>query len=113
MRLLFIGDIIGRAGRAILLSTLPDLRRRWALDCVVVNGENAAGGFGITEPICTKFLEAGPDCITLGNHSFDQREALVFITRQPRLIRPVNFPAGTPGRGAAVIENAKGARLLV
>ncbi|WP_158808848.1 TIGR00282 family metallophosphoesterase [Beijerinckia sp. L45] len=113
MRLLFIGDIIGRAGRAILLSTLPDLRRRWALDCVVVNGENAAGGFGITETICTEFLEAGADCITLGNHSFDQREALVFITRQPRLIRPMNYPKGTPGGGTALIDTESGHRVLV
>jgi hypothetical protein len=113
MRLLFIGDIVGRAGRAVLLSTLPDLRRRWALDCVVVNGENAAGGFGITESICTEILEAGADCVTLGNHSFDQREALVFITRQPRLIRPINYPKGTPGAGTALVETADGRRVLV
>jgi metallophosphoesterase (TIGR00282 family) len=113
MRLLFIGDIVGRAGRTVLLSTLPDLRRRWALDCVVVNGENAAGGFGITETICTEILEAGADCVTLGNHSFDQREALVFITRQPRLIRPMNYPKGTPGAGSALVETPDGGRVLV
>ncbi|MGD0634776.1 MAG: TIGR00282 family metallophosphoesterase [Beijerinckiaceae bacterium] len=113
MRLLFIGDIVGRAGRTVLLSTLPDLRRRWALDCVVVNGENAAGGFGITEAICTEILEAGADCVTLGNHSFDQREALVFITRQPRLIRPMNYPKGTPGAGTALVETPDGRRVLV
>jgi metallophosphoesterase (TIGR00282 family) len=113
MRLLFIGDIVGRAGRAVLLATLPGLRQRWALDCVVVNGENAAGGFGITESICTEILEAGADCVTLGNHSFDQREALVFITRQPRLIRPINYPKGTPGAGTALVESADGRRVLV
>ncbi len=113
MRLLFIGDVVGRAGRAVLGERLPELRRRYALDCVVVNGENAAGGFGITEDICREFLDAGADCVTLGNHSFDQREALVFITRQPRLIRPANFPPGTPGAGAALVDVGEGKRVLV
>ncbi len=113
MRLMFIGDIVGRAGRAVLLEHLPALRTRYALDFVIVNGENAAGGFGITEAICDEFLNAGADCITLGNHAFDQKEALVFIERQPRLLRPANYPAGTPGRGANLIENAKGQRILV
>ena len=113
MRLLFVGDIVGRAGRAILLEQLPLLRARWALDFVVVNGENAAGGFGITQTICEEFIAAGADAITLGNHAFDQREALVYIERQPRLIRPANFPKGAPGRGASVIEARDGAKVLV
>ncbi|MDR3408019.1 MAG: TIGR00282 family metallophosphoesterase [Methylovirgula sp.] len=113
MRLLFIGDIVGRAGRLALTDNLPDLRRAWRLDCVVVNGENAAGGFGITEAILGDFLAAGADCVTLGNHAFDQREALSFIAHQPRLVRPANFPPGAPGRGAALIETAAGARVLV
>jgi metallophosphoesterase (TIGR00282 family) len=113
MRLLFIGDIVGRAGRAAFLNNLPKLRQDWRLDCVVVNGENAAGGFGITETICADILAAGADCVTLGNHAFDQREALVFIARQPRLIRPLNYPRGTPGHGANLIETASGARVLV
>lgn len=113
MRLLVIGDIVGRAGRAALLEHLPPLRQAWALDCVIVNGENAAGGFGITETICADFLAAGADCVTLGNHAFDQREALVFIARQPRLLRPLNYPRGTPGRGATLIETDSGARVLV
>ena len=113
MRLLFIGDIVGRAGRAALFDHLPRLRDRWKLDFVAVNGENAAGGFGITEAICDAFLDAGADAVTLGNHAFDQREALVFIERQPRLIRPVNYPAGTPGRGANLLEAANGARVLI
>ncbi len=92
---------------------LPRLREAWALDFVVVNGENAAGGFGITEAIYEEFLEAGADAVTLGNHSFDQREALVFIERAPRLIRPANYPVGTPGRGAALIEARNGAQVLV
>ncbi len=113
MRLLFIGDIVGRAGRSALLTHLPDLRRDWKLDFVVVNGENAAGGFGLTEALCHEFLDAGADCITLGNHAWDQKDALVFIERQPRLLRPLNYPANTPGRGANLIEAQNGARVLV
>jgi calcineurin-like phosphoesterase len=88
----------------VVLERLPGLIRDWALDLVVINGENAAGGFGITETIYNEFIDAGADAVTLGNHAWDQREALVFIERAPRLIRPMNFPAGTPGRGAALIE---------
>ena len=113
MRLLFVGDVVGRAGRAALIDYLPGLRKRWKLDVVVVNGENAAGGFGITEAIFNEFLVAGADAVTLGNHAFDQKETLNFIDRQPRLIRPVNYPPGAPGRGAAVIECQGGARALV
>lgn len=113
MRFLFLGDIVGRPGRLAVQDQLPGLRERWKLDCVVINGENAAGGFGITEAICDELLAAGADVVTLGNHSWDQREALVFIERQPALIRPANYPAGTPGRGAAVIEAKNGARVLV
>ncbi|HEY1943992.1 MAG TPA: TIGR00282 family metallophosphoesterase [Roseiarcus sp.] len=113
MRLLFIGDVVGRSGRAAVLAQAAALRSRWALDFIVVNAENAAGGFGLTEALCEEFLAAGVDAITLGNHAFDQREALVFIERQPRLIRPANFPKGTPGRGANLIEAANGARVLV
>jgi metallophosphoesterase (TIGR00282 family) len=113
MRLLFIGDVVGRAGRAVLHQHVAALRARGRLDLVVVNGENAAGGFGVSEAICEEFLAAGVDAITLGNHAFDQREALAFIERQPRLLRPANYPPGTPGRGAVLIEAANGAKALV
>jgi 2',3'-cyclic-nucleotide 2'-phosphodiesterase len=113
MRILFIGDIVGRSGRNILLDRMPKLIAEWTLDLVVVNGENAAGGFGITESIYNDFIDAGADAITLGNHAWDQREALVFIERAPRLIRPINYPPGTPGRGAAMIDAKNGARALV
>ena len=113
IRLLFIGDVVGRSGRVAVLEQVPLLRARWSLDFVVVNGENAAGGFGLTEPLFEEFLAVGVDAVTLGNHAFDQREALVFIERQPRLIRPVNFPPGTPGRGTVLVESAKGARLFI
>jgi 2',3'-cyclic-nucleotide 2'-phosphodiesterase len=113
MRLLFIGDVVGRSGRTIVNGRLPHLRDEWRLDFVVVNAENAAGGFGITEAICQELIDSGADAVTLGNHAFDQREALVYIERQPRLIRPANYPAGTPGRGANLIEAKDGRRVLV
>jgi metallophosphoesterase (TIGR00282 family) len=113
MRLLFIGDVVGRAGRTIVSDRLSGLIRDWKLDVVVINGENAAGGFGITETIYQELLDAGADAITLGNHAWDQREALVFIERAPRLVRPANYPKGTPGRGAALVEARNGARVLV
>jgi 2',3'-cyclic-nucleotide 2'-phosphodiesterase len=113
MRILFIGDVVGRSGRAILLERLGGLVADWKLDFVVANGENAAGGFGITEAIYQEFVDAGADVITGGNHSWDQKEALVFIERAPRLLRPINYPAGTPGRGVALIDAKNGARVLV
>jgi metallophosphoesterase (TIGR00282 family) len=113
MRILFIGDVIGRSGRAIVNERLPGLIAAWKLDLVVINGENSAGGFGITEAIYNELIDAGADAITLGNHAFDQREALVFIERAPRLIRPLNYPKGTPGRGAAMVDTKNGKRALV
>jgi len=113
MRILFIGDIVGRTGRAIVLERLPALVKDWKLDFVAINGENAAGGFGVTEAICGELIAAGGDAVTLGNHAWDQREALVFIERVPKLIRPLNFPRGTPGRGAALLDAKNGARVLV
>src|SRR6202000_2130781 len=97
---------------AAIAEHLPGIIRDWALVLVVVNGENAAGGFGIPEVIYQEFLDAGAAAVTLGNHSWDQREALVFIERAPRLIRPANYPKGTPGRGAAMIEAKNGARVM-
>jgi len=113
MRILFIGDIVGRSGRAVVLERLPGLIRDWKLDFVAINGENAAGGFGITEAIYQELVDAGADVITGGNHSWDQKEALVFIERAPKLLRPINFPPGTPGRGATLTEAKNGARILV
>ena len=113
MRILFIGDVVGRSGRTIVAERLPGLVTDWKLDLVVVNGENAAGGFGITEPIYNELIDAGADAVTLGNHAWDQREALVFIERAPRLVRPLNYPKGTPGRGAALVDAKNGQRALV
>ncbi len=113
MRILFVGDVVGRSGRTVVLERLPGLIKDWKLDLVVVNGENAAGGFGITEVIYNELLDAGADAVTLGNHAWDQREALVFIERAPRLVRPLNYPKGTPGRGAALVDTKNGKRALV
>ncbi len=113
MRLIFLGDVVGRAGRDAVARELPILRERYQPDLVVVNGENAAHGFGITEEIFLGFLAAGADVVTLGNHSFDQRDALIFIERYPNLLRPVNWPKGCPGRGSALVDTAKGQRVLV
>ncbi len=113
MRILFIGDVVGRTGRVAVSQRLPGLIRDWKLDLVVINGENSAGGFGITEAIYNDFLDAGADAVTLGNHSWNQKEALVFIERAPRLVRPLNYARNTPGRGAAMVEAKNGARVLV
>lgn len=113
MKLLYCGDIVGRSGRDAVIARLPELRRSWGLDFVVVNGENAAAGFGITGRICAELFEAGVDVIVLGNHAWDQRETLSFIQTEPRLLRPLNYPKGTPGRGAAVYQTQQGKRILV
>ena len=113
MRFLFLGDVVGRPGRDAVTSRLPKLIEKWKLDFVAINGENAAGGFGITEAIYNELIDAGADAITLGNHSWDQREALVFIERAPKLLRPVNYPGKAPGRGVALLEAKNGARVLI
>ncbi len=113
MRILFIGDVVGKTGRIAISERLPGLVTDWKLDCVIVNGENSAGGFGITEAIFHEFLDAGADAVTLGNHSWNQKEALVFIERAPRLVRPLNYARNTPGRGATLIDAKNGARVLV
>ena len=113
MKLLFCGDIVGRPGRDVVSEHLPRLRAELDLDFVVANGENAAAGFGITGKICEALFAAGVDAITGGNHSWDQREALSVIEREPRLMRPQNYPAGTPGRGAAVFTARGGRKVMI
>ena len=113
MRVLFCGDVMGRAGRRVLLDALPELRQRLRLDVVVVNGENAAGGFGITPSICNDFYAAGTDLITTGNHVFDQRELIPHLDRELRLIRPLNMTPSTPGRGLAELRLPDGGKLVV
>ena len=113
MRFLFLGDLVGRSGRKAVVDQLPGLRRDFNLDFVVVNGENAAGGFGITEQIFNDLIDAGADAVTLGNHAFDQRDTLVYINRHDQLIRPINFPKETPGKGAGIFRAKNGADVLV
>ena len=113
MRLLFLGDMVGRSGRTAVWDRLPGLIADYKFDFVVVNGENAAGGFGISEKICQDMFEAGVDVITGGNHMWDQREALRFIDGEPRLLRPLNYPRTTPGRGAGLFSGPKGRKVLV
>lgn len=113
MRLLFLGDMVGRVGRNAVFKQLPDLVDKLKTDFVIVNGENSAGGFGITEDIYNKTLEAGADVVSTGNHVFDQKEALGFCQREERFLRPANYPKGTPGKGANLFEAKNGARILV
>ncbi len=114
MRIAFFGDVVGKSGREVLIRRIPELRETLSLDFVVVNAENAAGGFGITERTATELFDAGADALTLGNHAWDQNEALTYIEREPRLLRPVNYPKGTaPGRGASLYDLPDGRRILV
>ncbi len=113
MKVLFCGDIVGRSGREAVVNHVPRLRRELALDFVVVNGENAAAGFGITAKICSELHNAGVDCITTGNHVWDQREIIPYIAQDKRLLRPVNFPPGTPGWGANLFETPRGQKIVV
>jgi 2',3'-cyclic-nucleotide 2'-phosphodiesterase len=113
MRLLLCGDIVGRAGRTVVIEHMPRLRRELRLDFVVANGENAAHGFGITDTICAELYAAGVDVITTGNHVWDKREIISYIGGDPRLLRPINFPAGTPGKGHGIFSLADGRKLLV
>jgi calcineurin-like phosphoesterase len=113
MRFLFLGDMVGRSGRTAVYQKLPGLIAELKLDFVVVNGENAAGGFGITEEIFEETRRAGADVMTTGNHVWDQREALEFSTRHDRFLRPANYPIGAPGNGSGLFEAKNGARVLV
>ncbi|MGC9222060.1 MAG: TIGR00282 family metallophosphoesterase [Solirubrobacteraceae bacterium] len=107
-RILFAGDVVGSTGRRTLLTVLPRLRERMKIDFVVVNGENAAGGHGITSKIAREMLAAGVDVITLGNHSYRQREVYRFLDEEQRILRPTNFLRGQPGHGSCVVTNADG-----
>lgn len=113
MKVLYIGDVVGKSGRKAVSEHLPRLRAGLDLDFVVVNGENAAHGFGITGPICEQFFQDGADVVTTGNHAWDQREVIDYMQRQPRLLRPLNYPEGTPGQGAGVFTSARGHKVFV
>ena len=113
MKLLYMGDVIGRSGRDVVVERLAEIKARLAPDFIVVNGENAAHGFGITPKICEEFFNAGVDVLTLGNHSWDQREIFPYMDGEPRLLRPLNYPSGTPGRGVGVFGAPRGRKVVV
>ena len=113
MKILICGDVVGKSGRQAIDDHLPELRRNLELDFVIVNGENAAHGFGITDAICEGFYAAGADVITTGNHVWDQREIIGYIDKDPKLLRPINYPTGTPGVGSGIFQASGGRRVLV
>ncbi len=113
MRIVFIGDIMGRSGREGLARHLPDIKSRLDPDVVIVNGENSANGYGITAKICEEFYSYGVDVITTGNHIWAQREIIPYLDRDKNLLRPINFPGKTPGNGFVILQLADGRKLLV
>ncbi|MEY8831421.1 TIGR00282 family metallophosphoesterase [Sedimentitalea sp. XS_ASV28] len=113
MRLLFLGDVMGRSGRTAIKAQLPRLREEWKLDFVVVNGENASNGMGLTGDHARFLLDAGADCVTLGDHAFDQKDMLQFIETEPRIVRPLNFARNAPGKGYRLFTAPGGRKVLV
>jgi metallophosphoesterase (TIGR00282 family) len=113
MKILFLGDVMGRAGRTAITDHLPRLRKEWALDFVVVNGENATSGMGLSGPHAELIFAAGADVVTLGDHAFDQKDMLTYIDKEPRILRPLNFSKKAPGVGARVFEATRGRKVLV
>jgi metallophosphoesterase (TIGR00282 family) len=113
MKILFLGDVVGRAGRDAVVKNVPLLRKELALDFVVVNGDNAAGGFGITPTLCREFFDAGADVVTGGDHIWDQKEIVPFLSTEKRLLRPHNFPERTPGSGQYLVALPSGKKIFV
>ena len=111
MKVLFIGDIMGEPGRRILARRLPKVVSQQSIDVIIGNGENVAGGFGITPELAEELFDLGLSAITLGNHAWDKKEIIDYIRREPRLIRPANYPDGAPGGGSVVVESPSGERL--
>jgi len=113
MRVLMLGDVVGKPGRRVVQTAVPRLIRDYGLDLVVVNAENAAGGNGLTHEVADELLSCGVDVLTSGNHIFDKREVLTFMDDLPILLRPLNYPPGTPGRGVTVVRARDGSRVGV
>ena len=112
MKLIYLGDVVGRAGRKSVIDQIPVLQKRFDPDFVILNGENAAHGFGITSKICKQFFDAGVSLITLGNPAWDQREIIPYISREERIIRPINYPNNIPGKGHRVLSDKQGRKIL-
>ena len=113
MNILFLGDVMGKSGRQVLKNELPQLKRDLQIDTVIVNGENAAGGFGITTKICEEFYELGVNVITTGNHVWDQKEIIPYISKDNYILRPHNFPQSVPGKGFVIYKDAMDRKVLV
>ena len=113
MRVLVIGDIVGESGRKVVTQNLLRIRDKYKLDFVIANGENSASGFGITEKILHSLIDSGVDVITSGNHIWDQKDTLIYIERETRLLRPANYPKGTPGKGSFLYKAKNGEQILV
>lgn len=113
MKILFLGDVMGRAGRAAITEHLPRLRTEWRLDFIIVNGENASNGMGLSAEHAKVLFDAGADCVTLGDHAFDQKDMLQHIENDSRIIRPLNYAKGAPGRGHRLFTDARGRKVLV
>ena len=99
MKIIFIGDVVGKQARETLINKIPDIKRKYTPDVIIVNAENAAAGYGLNKKIALQLIESGVDAITLGNHAWDQKEMLSFIEENPKIVRALNYPAGVPGRG--------------
>src|SRR4051812_48479358 len=108
LRVLFLGDVVGEPGRSAVITRLPELKEQHAIDFIIVNGENAAGGRGITARLTIDFLRAGASVVTTGDHIWDQKDVFPFLNLEPRLLRPINYPEGAPGSGSIVLDTAKG-----
>ena len=108
LRVLFLGDVVGEPGRSAVIAKLPQLKQSLGLDFIIVNGENAAGGRGITGKITIDLLRAGASVVTTGDHIWDQKDIFSFLDLEPRLLRPLNYPSGAPGNGSIVLDTAKG-----
>lgn len=113
MKIVYLGDLVGRSGRNIVAEKIPEIQERLKPDAIIVNGENAAAGFGITEKIAKELFALGVSVISTGNHVWDQKDTKRYINTEPRMIRPINYPDGTPGKGSAIVEDTRGRRVLV
>ena len=113
MKIVFIGDIVGKEAKQTVLKIIPDIRSKYLPDAIIVNAENAAAGYGLSKKIAMQLIEAGVDAITLGNHAWDQKEMLSFIEECPKIVRALNYPSGVPGRGFYELQLDDGRKIII
>ena len=113
MKIIFIGDVVGKQARETLINTIPDIKNKYAPDVIIVNAENAAAGYGLNKKIALQLIDAGVDAITLGNHAWDQKEMLSFIEECPKIVRALNYPAGVPGRGFYELQLVDDRKIII